>query len=123
MELLRVECFVTFHFRLLMSTVTHPFDHYNTGTNTTVPEGGGSKDDGSCVRALSRVSEYRCGAIWAASQWNAALSVPQSRLSTHHFPLTIPRQRAGARGQTADRRHDAQWQWRAGYRPGALSSC
>src|SRR6266403_1522101 len=23
-----MECFVTFHFRWLMSTVTHPFDHY-----------------------------------------------------------------------------------------------
>src|SRR5258707_3541347 len=27
------------------------------------------KDDGSCVRALSRVSEYRCGAIGQARQW------------------------------------------------------
>jgi hypothetical protein len=28
METLRVELFIQFHFRLLMSTVTHPFDHY-----------------------------------------------------------------------------------------------
>src|SRR3989454_3671066 len=34
------------------------------------------------------------------------------------FPLTVPGQRASARGETADRRHDAQWQWDAGYRPG-----
>src|SRR6266849_6059087 len=29
MSTLRVELFIKFHFRLLMSTVTHPFDHYS----------------------------------------------------------------------------------------------
>jgi hypothetical protein len=28
MSTLRVAWFIQFHFRLLMSTVTHPFDHY-----------------------------------------------------------------------------------------------
>jgi hypothetical protein len=34
---------------------------------------------------MSPVSPYRCRAIRAASQWDPALSLQQSRLSTHHF--------------------------------------
>ncbi len=34
MSTLRVELFIKFHFRLLMSTVTHPFDHYNKLSET-----------------------------------------------------------------------------------------
>jgi len=44
-------------------------------------------------------------------------------VSAHDFPPTVPRQRASARGETADRRHDAPWQWRAGYRPGLAGQC
>jgi hypothetical protein len=36
---------------------------YPTGNTPPCLRGEGN-DDGSCVRALSRVSEYRCGAIW-----------------------------------------------------------
>src|SRR2546428_12765492 len=67
---------------------------------------------------MSPVSAYRCRAIRAASQWDPALSLQQSRLSAYDFPPPVPRQRASASGETANRRHDAQWQWRAGYRPG-----
>src|SRR5215468_3126400 len=73
---------------------------------------------GFCASAMSRLSQYRCGAIRETSPWNPALSLEQSGRSTDHFPLTVPGPRASARGETADRRHDAQWQWCAGYRPG-----
>src|SRR5712691_2921322 len=72
---------------------------------------------------MSPVSQYRCRAVWETSQWNAALSLQQSRLSAHHFPPTVPRQRASTSGETADRRHDAQWQWRARYRPCPEGQC
>ena len=38
MSTLRVELFITFHFRLLMSTVTHPFDHYKLKKKATALE-------------------------------------------------------------------------------------
>jgi len=62
---------------------------------------------------MSPLSQYRCRAIRAASQWDPALSLQQSRRSAYDFPPTVPRQRASASGETANRRHDAQWQWRA----------
>ena len=60
---------------------------------------------GLWTASLSRLSGYRCHAVWQAAPWRTALSVSQRELAAAHFSLTRPEPRRPPCGETTDGGH------------------